>query len=284
MPGSFTVGDYLLSRLAEAGIWHLFGVPGDYNRAFLDHVLASEQVAWVGNASELNAAYAADGYARVNGAGALVTTYGAGELSAINGIAGACAGYLPVIHIVGAPPATAQHAGALMHHTLGDGDHGHFARAQAEVTVAQAYLATGDATAGIDHELAASLRGHRPGYLVMPADVAASPAERPAAPLAVPGPDFSVQVLMDFAVTARTMLAGAGSLAVLAGFLADRFGARRELAGLVAAGGIPHATLPMGKGVFDETSPDFTGVYSGTTSDKPAHHREAGETRRSRRW
>jgi indolepyruvate decarboxylase len=66
------------------------------------------------------------------------------------------------------------------------------------------------------------------------------------------------------------MLAGAGSLAVLAGFLADRFGVQRELADLVAAGGIPHATLSMGKGVFDETSPDFTGLYSGTTGDKPA--------------
>ena len=42
MPGSFTVGDYLLSRLAEVGIRHLFGVPGDFNLAFLDHVLASD--------------------------------------------------------------------------------------------------------------------------------------------------------------------------------------------------------------------------------------------------
>lgn len=99
---TFTVGDYLLTRLQEIGVKHLFGVPGDYNLQFLDHVIAHPAISWVGCANELNAAYAADGYARCNGAGALLTTFGVGELSAINGIAGSYAEYLPVIHIVGA--------------------------------------------------------------------------------------------------------------------------------------------------------------------------------------
>jgi indolepyruvate decarboxylase len=85
MHASKTIGDHLLSRLAEIGIHHLFGVPGDYNLAFLDQVIAHPAIRWVGNANELNAAYAADGYARVNGAGALLTTFGVGELSAMNG-------------------------------------------------------------------------------------------------------------------------------------------------------------------------------------------------------
>ena len=40
--------------------------------------------------NELNAAYAADGYARVKnqGLGVVLTTFGVGELSATNGIAG----------------------------------------------------------------------------------------------------------------------------------------------------------------------------------------------------
>ncbi|WP_351229680.1 thiamine pyrophosphate-binding protein [Streptomyces sp. NPDC002133] len=108
-------------------------MPGDYNMEFLDHVVDHDRISWVGNANELDAAYAADGYARVNGAGALVTTYGVGELSAINGIAGAYAEYVPVIHIVGAPSTAAQKAGALLHHTLGDGDHRHFVRAHTEL-------------------------------------------------------------------------------------------------------------------------------------------------------
>src|SRR5262249_30270913 len=214
----FTVGDYLISRLTEIGITRVFGVPGDYNLAFLDHIVGSAELAWVGSANELNAAYAADGYARVAGAGAVVTTYGVGELSAINGIAGSYAEYVPVVHIVGAPSTGVQRAGALVHHTLGDGDFEHFARAHAEVTVAQAYLSAGNAAAETARVLATLLRERRPGYLVIPADVATAPAERALGPLQVPPPDTSARVLEDFTAAARVMLSRAGALAVLADF------------------------------------------------------------------
>lgn len=100
---TYTIGDYLLDRIAELGITEMFGVPGDYNLRFLDHVVAHDKIRWVGNANELNAGYAADGYARIKGAAALLTTYGVGELSAVNAIAGSYAESLPVIHVVGAP-------------------------------------------------------------------------------------------------------------------------------------------------------------------------------------
>ncbi len=83
MQPTYTIGDYLLDRLVDCGIDRLFGVPGDYNLQFLDHVIAHQDLGWVGCANELNAAYAADGYARIKGAGALLTTYGVGELSAL---------------------------------------------------------------------------------------------------------------------------------------------------------------------------------------------------------
>ena len=41
---STTVADHLLDRLAELGIDHLFGVPGDYTLGLLDHVIAHERV------------------------------------------------------------------------------------------------------------------------------------------------------------------------------------------------------------------------------------------------
>ncbi|WP_265332147.1 thiamine pyrophosphate-binding protein, partial [Hafnia alvei] len=134
----YSVSDYLLDRLSQAGIQHVFGVPGDYNLRFLDFVTAHADLEWVGCANELNAAYAADGYARCAPAAALVTTFGVGELSAINGTAGSYAEYLPVIHIVGAPNRRSQQKGELLHHTLGDGDYGHFYRMAAEVTCSQA--------------------------------------------------------------------------------------------------------------------------------------------------
>jgi len=78
MNQNYTVARYILHRLEEIGVKHLFGVPGDYNLDFLDEVVDSP-IRWVGNCNELNAGYAADGYARLNGAGAAVVTYGVGD-------------------------------------------------------------------------------------------------------------------------------------------------------------------------------------------------------------
>ena len=47
-----------MDRLHELGIEHIFGVPGDYNLAFLDDVVAHKNLKWIGNCNELNAAYA----------------------------------------------------------------------------------------------------------------------------------------------------------------------------------------------------------------------------------
>ncbi|EBW6088569.1 indolepyruvate decarboxylase, partial [Salmonella enterica subsp. enterica serovar Enteritidis] len=146
----YCVADYLLDRLAQSGITHLFGVPGDYNLQFLDNVIAHNDVAWVGCANELNAAYAADGYARCKGAGALLTTFGVGELSALNGVAGSYAEHVPVLHIVGAPASGAQQRGELMHHTVGDGDFHHFVRIASELSIAYAVLTEENACHEID--------------------------------------------------------------------------------------------------------------------------------------
>src|SRR5215813_5198011 len=84
-----SIGNFLLRRLQEVGIRHIFGVPGDYNLELMQQLEDRGEPAWIGNCNELNASYATDGYARINGIGALIVTYGVGALSAINGIAGA---------------------------------------------------------------------------------------------------------------------------------------------------------------------------------------------------
>jgi TPP-dependent 2-oxoacid decarboxylase len=73
-----TVADHLVDRLAELGVDRVFGVPGDYSLGLLDHVTHHPAVAWTGCTNELNAGYAADGYARLRGLGALCTTFGVG--------------------------------------------------------------------------------------------------------------------------------------------------------------------------------------------------------------
>ena len=64
--GRMKIGDFLLRRLEEVGVRHLFGVPGDYNLELLQQLQDTGTLKWIGTCSELNASYAADGYARLN--------------------------------------------------------------------------------------------------------------------------------------------------------------------------------------------------------------------------
>ena len=157
-----TVAGYLLTRLAEAGVISVFGVPGDYNLGILDAIENRKSMAWVGTATEQGAGYAADSYARLRGLGAFVTTFGAGELSAMNAVAGAYAESAPMVHIVGTPALAARAAGVTLHHNLPGTDFGRFARMAAEVTVAQADLRADTAPAEIDRVLRTALRTSRP--------------------------------------------------------------------------------------------------------------------------
>jgi indolepyruvate decarboxylase len=98
-----TVIQQVLSRLHDFGVKDIFGVAGDFAFPIHDAICSDRSFRYVGSCNELNATYAADGYARVHGISAVSTTYGAGELSAINGIAGFYAEHLPVFHLVGMP-------------------------------------------------------------------------------------------------------------------------------------------------------------------------------------
>ncbi|EGT3575799.1 indolepyruvate decarboxylase [Citrobacter amalonaticus] len=266
MQTPYTVADYLLDRMAGCGIGHLFGVPGDYNLQFLDHVIGHPQVRWVGCANELNAAYAADGYARVAGTGALLTTFGVGELSAMNGLAGSYAEYVPVLHIVGAPCRGAQRRGELMHHTLGDGDFQHFYRMSQPLCAASALLDEQNACHEIDRVLCTMLTAHRPGYLMLPADVAKRPASPPSTALDISVPESQANVVTTFRYHARQKLISSPRVALLADFLAHRFGLQPVLQRWMAETPLAHATLLMGKGLFDEQQPGFVGTYSGGAS------------------
>lgn len=265
----YAVADYLLDRLAEAGVRHLFGVPGDFTLAFLDHVKAHPLIEWVGCANELGAGYAADGYARLHGLGALSTTFGVGELSAINAVAGSFAEHVPVLHIVGAPTTATQAAGRATHHSLGDGDFEHFARMTAEVTAVQAVLTGADAaraTEEIDRVVAAVRDRRLPGYLVIPADLSEAVAEPPAAPLPVHPPVTDPAMLERFRSAVRSRLGSARSVAALADVLVARLDAEEALHRLLDEG-VWHATLLWGRRVVDESAPAYLGSYLGAASD-----------------
>jgi TPP-dependent 2-oxoacid decarboxylase len=269
-PEITTVTGYLLTRLAEAGLISVFGVPGDYNLPILDAIAARPDLAWTGMATEQGAGYAADSYARQRGIGALVTTFGVGELSALNAIAGAYAESVPVVHIVGTPALAAREPGATLHHNLPGRDYDHFARMAAEVTAAQADLRAATAPEQIDRVLDIALRTSRPVYLTIPADVADLPVLAPTGPLPRSGSDAEPAVVAAFTGRARRMLAAADSASVLVGHLAARHRVTAQVRDLAAAGNLPVAVLSMAKGDFPESDPRFAGLYAGPASGKRA--------------
>ena len=262
---TYTVGNYILDRLAELGVDKVFGVPGDFNLFFLDDVLAHEKLDWVGNANELNAGYAADGYARIKGLGALVTTYGVGELSAINATAGSYAENVPVIHIVGAPSLSAQNSHLRMHHTLGDGDFKHFMRMASEVSAAVAALHPATAATDIDRVIRTAVIHRKPGYLMLPVDVSTMPATPPSRPLDVNSHVSSPDIEALFKDAITDFMRGK-SVTVLADIMAERLGAVQDVRALVTETKFPFASLMWGKAVLNETKPNFAGIYVGGLS------------------
>lgn len=114
-----TLGRHLARRLVQVGVSDVFSVPGDFNLTLLDHLIAEPGLNLIGCCNELNAGYAADGYARARGVGACVVTFTVGGLSVLNAIAGAYSENLPVICIVGGPNSNDYGTNRILHHTIG---------------------------------------------------------------------------------------------------------------------------------------------------------------------
>ena len=256
-----TVIEHVLSRLRDIGITDVFGVPGDYSFTINDAICNDREMRWVGCCNELNAAYAADGYARIKGVAALCTTYGVGELSAINGVAGAYAEHLPVFHLVGTPNISTQAARALMHHTLGNGEYDLFRRMSEPVVCASAVMNPQNVAFETERLIFEALYHRRPVYMAFPADLAGQPMLGDARPIAAPGsnPD-TLRAAIDAIVAAVDK---ASTACVLPGILVTRTGLRNALQTVIDSSGLPFATMFMAKSVLDEQHPAYAGMYDG---------------------
>lgn len=265
---SLKIGDYIFTRLRQLGIGSVFGVPGDYNLRLLDFVDPSG-LHWVGNCNELNAAYAADAYARINGLSALVTTFGVGELSAINAIAGAYTEKAPIIHIVGTPGRASQDSGALLHHTLGDKSYRHFAEMAVHVTVAQANLIDPRVVPDqIDWLLKEAIIHSRPVYLEIPDDMVhvlvsdsnlKTKIEIPSAPLAEHESKVLDLVLERIYNAQKPLIHVDGDIRPM--------GIVEEVEELVKLTNWPTWLSNFSKGLINEQLPNVYGIYNGALGD-----------------
>lgn len=269
--GGWTVARYLAARLKELGIGHLFGVPGNHLGPFLPAVVA-EGIRWMGNCNEINAGYAADGYARASGVGAVAVTYGVGALSVLQPVGGSYVEEIPVLVITGAPTyeqwLNLRAIGLLTSHmspnTRSNVD------AFRQVT-ADAQVVTGSrmAPVQIDALLTTMLTERRPVYLEVWENVWAGECEAPRGRIVpLPRPTSAANVKMrDRAVQAAVeRVCALGSPIFWGGEEIDRYDLRGTFEALVDATGIPFCTTIGGKSVVSENHPLFHGVYNGKAS------------------
>ncbi|HZZ52363.1 MAG TPA: thiamine pyrophosphate-binding protein [Pseudonocardia sp.] len=273
-PEETTVGAYLAARLVQLGADHVFGLPGDFNLTLLDQMLTVEDVRWIGSTNELNAAYAADGFARVGRrVGALVTTYGVGELSALNGIAGSYAESVPVVHVVGMPARASMEARAPLHHTFLDGDFRRFERMSGEITGHCTVLESDrpdELAAEIDRVLRGALETSKPVYIGVPLDVASAVVS--AHPLKEPllAPNSDAQAVEEFAEALRRRLSDVDRVCLLVGPQVHRRALEDRIEELAGLPGVQVASQSGSKAILDETHPASLGTYLGATTRSEA--------------
>ena len=153
------VAEYIVKRLEEFGINDIFGV----NEYFSDIKLSVENnsnVNWINCTNYQNAGYAADGYARIRGFGAVVTMYDTGELSLINSIASSMADNVPVIYISEVPDS------------ISVDDYNNHIKLFADYTASLAILNLDNAKYEIDRVLKAFFKERKPVYVLLTSEIA----------------------------------------------------------------------------------------------------------------
>ncbi|EIZ77908.1 thiamine pyrophosphate binding domain-containing protein [Novosphingobium sp. Rr 2-17] len=264
-----TVGQYLVDRLSEIGLRHLFSIAGDYSIEWLNRYVTPSKIALIEEVNELNAGYAADAYARMRGIGALCTTYSAGSLCAVNPVAGAYVEKVPLVLIAGTPSIkrtlTFEQTGFCAHHFI--------AGRQTDlqvfqyITVATIRLDDPDAAPGlIDYALRACISQKRPVYIELLQDIVDLPCPAAQDCLTRSRMLCSEPDLGDAIKAIAPKLAAASKPLLWLGVEINRFGLSGLALQLVEHFQIPFVTELMSKSVLSEDHPLFAGVFDGQSS------------------
>lgn len=252
------VTEYIIEKLNSLGITDFFGVPGDYNIKILNEIEKNPNTKWIGCTNELNAGYAADGYARQKGFGAVITTYGVGELSAINAIAGSYSENVPVIHIVGTPPTDILNGKEIYHHNFQEPNSHCFIQAYKEVTEAATFLSNDNIKIEIDRVFKVLIKERKPVYIAVPEDIAL---------IEMPEKKTDYEWISNSNTLDRACEAIIEKInkskkpIIIADTLIKRFDAVSEFTDFVEKSCIPTANFLMGTNIINMDTENYIGTY-----------------------
>jgi len=259
-----SIGTYLIERLYEHGVHHVFGVPGDFVLRF-DKLLEESSIQLINTCDEQGAGFAADAYARLRGLGAVCVTYSVGGLKIANTTAQAFAEKSPVVVISGAPGTNERIKNPLLHHKVRDFDTQY--KVFQELTIASTVLNNPNtAFAEIDRVLAAAWQYKRPVYIELPRDLVNLPGldyQRISQPQ-VSNPDTLAAAIKE----AVSLINAARQPVILADVEIHRFGLQEALLELTEKTNIPVAATILGKSVIPEQHPNSIGLYAGAIGNE----------------
>lgn len=273
----FTVSDYLIQRLHEAGLRDVFTVPGDYVARWFDYIddkarNEGYQLTRLGCRSELEAGYAADAYGRINGISCAAVTYGVGAFSLLNPVAGSYVERVPTVAISGSPGTGgadrpfARSYKILLHHATGnyEADRNAYADITAEAIIVSDAK---EAPAMIDGALGAALSEKRPVYIEIWRQLWDAECARPLTALEIPALPVDKDAVKAAAARVAGLINAAAKPLFWGGIELQRYGLQDAFAGLLDQTGIPYVTSLLAKSVLAETHPGFIGTYTGPSSD-----------------
>jgi len=266
--GSLSIGEYLIKRLYELGIRHIFGVPGDFVLGFY-HLLVNSKIKVINMCDEQGAGFAADAYARINGLGAACITYCVGGLKVVNPTAGAFAERSPLVIISGSPGIRERRKDPLLHHKVRDFDTQ--LRVFDQVTISSTVLDNPHTAAKeINRVLDLSLQHKRPVYIEIPRDMVSVPltlegnlgnSDGTFSPSEQDKDDPTV--LNEALKETISIIESSKKPAILAGVELHRYGLQDKLLSIIEKFHIPVASTLSSKSVISELHPLYLGLYEG---------------------
>ncbi|MDQ3839313.1 MAG: thiamine pyrophosphate-binding protein [Thermoproteota archaeon] len=263
------VGSFLIQRLFDYGVRHIFGVPGDFILGFYQQLIQSNKLI-INTCDEQGAGFAADAYARINGLGVVCVTYCVGGLKVVNATAQAFAEKSPVVVISGAPGIKERARNPLLHHKVKDFDTQQ--KVFEHVTIDSVVVDNSKtAVEDIERVLSSARRYRRPVYIELPRDIVSSPI--PPIPQIHHDHDGNSQTSDEYKTDiasmqealeeAAHMINSSKQPVIVAGVEIHRFGLQDKLLQLVDKTNIPVVSTVLSKSIISEDNPCYLGVYEG---------------------
>jgi TPP-dependent 2-oxoacid decarboxylase len=276
------VGSYLIQRLYDLGVRHIFGVPGDYVLGFYQELIHSNKLKVINTCDEQGAGFAADAYARVNGLGVVCVTYCVGGLKVANAAAQAFAEKSPLVVISGAPGIKERRKNPLLHHKVRDFD---TQQKIFEHMTIDSVLLSNPTTAAkdINRVLSSAIRYKRPVYIELPRDTVSAPihadqelyvdsptssnvySENVKAAEGGGGEEYQTDKtsVKEAISEATTLINSSSQPIIIAGVEIHRFALQDKLLEIINKTNIPVVSTVLSKSVISEDHPSYLGVYEG---------------------